>query len=199
MNRTSPPPPAGHDVAPLRADAPLARRPPPGAAPVRQWRWIVAGAVLALLALVLGVRLLVIDRLWPETRGQTLLDQAALALAEGRLDAEDGSGARQLYEAAAALDPDDVRPRAGLSRVSEAALQQARAALEAHRFDPAPCNSRVTSPRRAMRSMPSPMRYVHARPRTPGSTGCSPRPRPPRRTARWTALQVRRFLCTGGS
>ncbi len=137
MNRTSPPPPAGRDVAPLRADAPLARRPPPGAAPVRQWRWIVAGVVLALLALVLGVRLLVVDRLWPETRGQTLLDQAALALAEGRLDAEDGSGARQLYEAAAALDPDDVRPRAGLSRVSEAALQQARAALEAHRFDAA--------------------------------------------------------------
>ena len=141
MNRASPPPATERDVATspgaLRAGEPLARRRSSGIASTRRWRWIAAGLLLALLALVLVVRLLVVDRFWPETRGQTLLDQAGLALAEGRLDADDGSGARQLYEAAAALDPDDVRPRAGLSRVSEAALQQAREALEAHRFDAA--------------------------------------------------------------
>ncbi|WP_394004018.1 hypothetical protein ACF3M1_03625 [Luteimonas sp. WGS1318] len=90
-----------------------------------------------MLVLMLVVRLFVVDRLWPETRGQTLLDQAGIALAEGRLDADDGSGARQLYEAAQALDPDDARPRAGLSRVSDAAVMQARAALDARQFEAA--------------------------------------------------------------
>ncbi len=89
-----------------------------------------------LLAIVL-VRLLLVDRFWPENRGQLLLDQAERALIDGRLDVADGSGARQLFEAARALDPDDVRPQAGLSRVSDAALADARAALRDGRLDDA--------------------------------------------------------------
>src|SRR5690606_16702739 len=46
----------------------------------------------------------------------------------------DGSGARELYEAARAIDPDQPAPRAGLARVAEAALAQAADAVAQERF-----------------------------------------------------------------
>ena len=90
--------------------------------------WGAAAAALALLALLL-FRQPLADRLWPETRAQALRDQAAQALARGHLTAADGSGARELYEAAVAIDPDRRDARAGLARVAVAALAQAEAAL----------------------------------------------------------------------
>ncbi len=88
--------------------------------------------VVALL--ILAVRLFVVDRVWPETRVQTLLDQGAAALVTGQLSSVDGSGAREAYEAAQALDPDDARPGIGLSQVADAAVLQAQAAVEAGRY-----------------------------------------------------------------
>ncbi|MEF3083889.1 hypothetical protein V3391_16860 [Luteimonas sp. SMYT11W] len=102
----------------------------------RGW-WIAAGVFGLVVVLVVLVRLFLVDRLWPETRAQALLDEAAVATAAGRLSTPDGDGARQLYEAALALDPDDVRPRAGLAEVARAAVVQAAAAVEAGRFDDA--------------------------------------------------------------
>jgi len=140
VNRDSPPDPNAPDAAspsaPLRADARLSRHRPPEP-PARPWKWILFAAIVAVLVLIVLVRLLVVDRFWPETRSQSLLDRAATALVEGRLDESDGTGARQLYEAAQALDPDDARPRAGLGRVSQAAVTAAQAALDAGRFDDA--------------------------------------------------------------
>ncbi|MEL1265549.1 hypothetical protein AAD027_14405 [Pseudoxanthomonas putridarboris] len=75
------------------------------------------------------------DALWPETRVQQLLDQAGQALQQGRLDAADGTGARQLYEAAQALDNDRSEAITGLQRVGQAALLQASKALEQNRFE----------------------------------------------------------------
>lgn len=99
---------------------------------------LTALAVLAaVVLLVAGVRVLVIDRIWPETRVQALLDDADMAATAGRLSAPDGNGARQLYEAALALDPDDVRAQAGLSRVARAAVAQAAAAASTGRVDDA--------------------------------------------------------------
>ena len=89
--------------------------------------------VLLLLLLVLLRRPLA-DWLWPETRAQELRDQAAVALAHGHLSASDGTGARELYEAALAIDPDRTDARDGLMRVAQAALAQARAAIAADRF-----------------------------------------------------------------
>ncbi len=60
--------------------------------------------------------------------------QAETALQQGRLSEEDGSGARQRYEAAIAIDPDRAELRAGLSRVAQAAVQQARSASERGAF-----------------------------------------------------------------
>ncbi|WP_447941091.1 hypothetical protein [Pseudoxanthomonas mexicana] len=75
--------------------------------------------------------------LWPETRVQALLDQAGRALADGRLDADDGTGARQLYEAAQALDTDRSEAVVGLRRVAQDALRQAAVALAGNRFEEA--------------------------------------------------------------
>jgi len=92
--------------------------------------------------LVVGVLLLALlifrhplaDRLWPEARAQALREQAAQALAHGRLSADDGSGARELYEAALAIDPDRNEARIGLMRVAQAALVQARSAIATDRY-----------------------------------------------------------------
>lgn len=99
---------------------------------------LTAVVVLALVVvLVTGARVLVVDRIWPETRVQALLDEAAAASAAGRLSAPEGDGARQLYEAALALDPDDLRAREGLSDVARRAVAQAASAAEAGRIDEA--------------------------------------------------------------
>jgi len=95
---------------------------------LRPWQRWAAGFALVLLALVIAWRRPLSDRLWPEARAQALRDQAAVALAHGRLTAADGSGARELYEAALAIDPDRNDARIGLMRVAEAALAQARTA-----------------------------------------------------------------------
>ncbi|RNF84543.1 hypothetical protein EER27_07365 [Lysobacter psychrotolerans] len=90
------------------------------------------------LALVLGLlRRPLSDWLWPDTRGQQLRHDAAAALREGRLSAADGTGARELYAAAVALDPDRPDARDGLARVGRAALVQAETALADGRIDDA--------------------------------------------------------------
>ena len=102
----------------------------------RAWR----GAVLSvfavlLLALVAAVlfRQRIGDWIWPDPRVEALRNQAGAALAAGRLSVADGSGARELYESALALQPDQVEAREGLSRVALAALAQAGAHASAGR------------------------------------------------------------------
>ncbi|MCC4593545.1 hypothetical protein LL974_20660, partial [Xanthomonas campestris pv. cannae] len=80
----------------------------------RVWRWALA------LLLVLGMAVVVFrrplaDLIWPETRIQQLLDQGHAALRAGRLSAADGSGARERFEAALALDSDRMQARVGLA------------------------------------------------------------------------------------
>lgn len=105
---------------------------PPAAQP--WFGWGAAGAVmLVLLALVL-LRQPLSDRLWPDSRLQQLRGDAALALREGRLSSADGRGARELYEAALALDPDRDEARAGLTQVGQAALAQAERAIAQRRY-----------------------------------------------------------------
>ncbi len=122
-----------------RATAPDAaprRRPVPAWRDRRHWRWIaVVALILAMLVVVLRQPLA--DLLWPQTRIQSLLGQAGQALSEGKLDAADGSGARQLYEAAQALDTDRTEAADGLHRVAQAALAAADEALRQNRFDDA--------------------------------------------------------------
>ncbi|MET0289769.1 MAG: hypothetical protein ABW178_09100 [Pseudoxanthomonas sp.] len=89
--------------------------------------WTVFLSLIAVMALVAGAAAL-LGHGWPGTRLQTLLDEGNRALASGRLDNADGSGARQKFEAALALDDDRSEARDGLMRTGLAALIQAREA-----------------------------------------------------------------------
>ncbi|GAA4998705.1 hypothetical protein FNZ56_12115 [Pseudoluteimonas lycopersici] len=104
------------------------------------WRiWAQRATALALwllLALPL-LRVAALDRLWPQDQVLTLLEHAQDALDAGRLTAVDGSGARELYTAAIAMDPDRGEAREGLARVALAAAAQARDATSRNRFDQA--------------------------------------------------------------
>ena len=93
-------------------------------------------AMWLLLALPL-LRVAALDRLWPQDQVLTLLEHAQDALDAGHLTAADGSGARELYTAAIAMDPDRGEAREGLARVALAAVAQARAATSRNRFDEA--------------------------------------------------------------
>jgi len=120
------------------AASPPRRRHPALATGARQllrngWAWLLAAGLLMVVAGV-AVRRPLGDWLWPETRAHALRDAAVQALARGHLSAADGSGARELYEAAIAIDPDRSEARSGLVAVGRAALRQAEVALREHRF-----------------------------------------------------------------
>ncbi|MBA2079277.1 hypothetical protein [Rhodanobacter sp. PCA2] len=134
-------PPRG---APMRDDPPW-----PDAEPRRRWRrastmrnrprrgWLVPLLLLALVGVVAGAwigqnRL---RSLLPRTELNDVLSRAQQALAAGQLDGRDGTSARELYQAAMALEPDNDMARNGLHQVGMAELSQADAALQAGQFD----------------------------------------------------------------
>lgn len=96
-----------------------------------------------LLLLVIGlVTALWLNRDWlsnkvPRTDFNNMLGQAQQALQAGHLDGQDGTSARELFQAALALEPDNDRARAGLRQVGQAELSQADAALQAGQLDQA--------------------------------------------------------------
>ncbi len=96
--------------------------------------WCASALVVTLALMLVMFHRPLADRLWPEARAQVLRDQAAHELTRGHLTAVDGSGARELYQAALAIDPDRNEARAGLMRVAEAALVQARDATAADHY-----------------------------------------------------------------
>ena len=69
--------------------------------------------------------------LWPDPRYDALRQRAETALRAGRLTGADGDGARELFEAALALQPDQLEARDGLARVAQAALVRAEASAGA--------------------------------------------------------------------
>ena len=108
------------------------RKPPSSVGP--RWPLWAGIAFVALALLLIAFRQPLADRIYPENRIQSLQQEAATAMAQGRLTASDGSGARELYEAALALDPDRNDAIHGLMRVAEAAMAQARSAVTRNRF-----------------------------------------------------------------
>jgi tetratricopeptide (TPR) repeat protein len=114
---------------PLPPDPRAASRDLRGIVRTWPWRWILLGLAVCLVALM-AVRRPLADRIWPQSRSDGLHAAAEAALSAGRLTATDGTGARELFEAARALDPDDLAAQDGLARVARAAVAQARAAVE---------------------------------------------------------------------
>src|SRR5690606_20025110 len=115
--------------APVRpGDDPVRSPVVPRVSPWRRW--------LALALAVGGVVGLLVAReplshwLWPDTRIQQLRIDAGHALQAGQLSRADGQGARELYEAALALDHDRAGARDGLAAVGDAAVARAGAAVD---------------------------------------------------------------------
>jgi tetratricopeptide (TPR) repeat protein len=73
----------------------------------------------------------------PSTELNDVLGRADSALAAGKLDGTNGDSARELFEAARALQPDNDHARDGLRRVGQAEIAKADAALQAGRYDEA--------------------------------------------------------------
>lgn len=94
--------------------------------------WWLFGAVLVagVLTCLYLWRDPIAERLFPEPQRNRLMTQADAALAAGQLSSADGRGARELYTAVLALEPDHGAAREGLRRVGTAALVQARESLE---------------------------------------------------------------------
>lgn len=95
--------------------------------PPRGRGWVLL--VLAMVMLLGGLYVFrepLADRLLPATDRARLLDEADRALAAGRLSSpSDGRGARELYTAVLALEPDHAPARDGLRAVAQAALARA--------------------------------------------------------------------------
>ncbi|MEJ5207709.1 protein kinase [Denitratimonas sp. CY0512] len=103
----------------------------------RRWRGVLVLLVLVLLAgsLLYAFQDSLRQRL-PQTRMNAMLFEAAQALEQGHLSRADGQGARELYLAVLAQDPDSQTARQGLMEVGRRLLQRAREALA--QGDPAP-------------------------------------------------------------
>lgn len=106
--------------------------------------WSAGAIAIGLsIALIAALRGPVAEWLWPEAEAERLGALAEAAIRQGRLSAGDGSGARELYEAALAVDPDRAEARAGLARVALAALDAAGAATERGAFADAHAHLRL--------------------------------------------------------
>ena len=99
-------------------------------------RLLVAVSAILLLAMLIAVlfRGGISSWLWPDSRSEELRVQATTALQAGRLSANDGSGARELFEAALALQPDQVQAREGLAQVALTALARAENSIRQGRY-----------------------------------------------------------------
>ncbi|OOG42628.1 hypothetical protein [Rhodanobacter sp. C05] len=130
----SPRAPSGDDLPQVRIEPrrPRERTPP---APRRGGRrgWLVPFLLLLVIgmAAALWVNQSRLRGMLPRTDFNNVLGQAQQALQAGHLDGQDGTSARELFQAALALEPDNDRARAGLRQVGQAELSQADAALQA--------------------------------------------------------------------
>ena len=117
---------------------PPSRKPPPKVRPKRgnlprprrQRRWWPALVVIAVLAAGAWAwsHQAMLSGLLPQTQLNSLLTRADKAYAAGKLSGSPDS-ARDLYEAARAIDPDNEQALTGLQNVGNAELERARAAL----------------------------------------------------------------------
>lgn len=131
----SPPPAEPDDGLPRIQVEPVYRRGEPnGRDPYRKrHHWILPALIVVLLAAVGGLwfnqsRL---RSLVPRTDFDDVLHRAQVALQAGHLDGTDGTSARELFEAARALEPDNDAARQGLNDVGRAEVARADAAVRA--------------------------------------------------------------------
>lgn len=125
-----------------RIDFEAPRRAPPGRhrrLRVRSWHVVLLVVVLVLAggAWMLHQYQNSLRDMVPRTELNDVLSRADTALQDGRLDGTDGTSARELYQSARALEPDNDRARDGLHKVGMAELSRADTAYRAGRLDEA--------------------------------------------------------------
>ncbi|HEU4669387.1 MAG TPA: tetratricopeptide repeat protein [Dyella sp.] len=150
LDRPAPAPPAPDDglprvdveAPPHRAAAASSRvrrqsEAEPEQAPARKRGWLVPLALLVAvgLATVAWLNQDALRGLVPRTSFNDVLSRANAALQAGQLDGTDGTSARELFQAARALEPDNDRALDGLRAVGQAELTQGRKQLEAGDLD----------------------------------------------------------------
>lgn len=101
--------------------------------------WLLPVLLLVLIAVIATAWL---NQGWlrgklPNTELNDVLSRAQQALQAGHLDGQDGTSARELFQAAVALQPDNDRAADGLRQVGQAELAQADASLQAGHLDQA--------------------------------------------------------------
>lgn len=102
-------------------------------ASLRQRTVAIAALLLAMVLVMAAAGRLPGGWLGPDPRHEQLRVRAEQALRAGHLTAADGSGARELFEAALAIQPDRAEAREGLARVALLALAQAQGHARAGR------------------------------------------------------------------
>lgn len=105
--------------------------------PPRRWPWVLLAVLVLLGLLVLWLNQDHLRNLVPKTELNDVLTRAEIALKDGRLDGNDGTSARELFQNARALEPDNDRAREGLHQVGMAELSRADAAYRAGHLDEA--------------------------------------------------------------
>ncbi|HKT30834.1 hypothetical protein [Dyella sp.] len=131
--------PAPDDGLPPIKVEPAYRRGSGVKSPYKRPNWFLIVLIVVLLAAVGGLwfnesRL---RNLVPRTDFDDVLHRGQVALQQGHLDGSDGTSARELFEAARALEPDNDAARQGLNDVGRAEIARADAALQAGKIDDA--------------------------------------------------------------
>jgi tetratricopeptide (TPR) repeat protein len=132
----APHPPAEPDdgLPRIQVEPAYRRGEPNGRDPYRKrHRWILPTLIVLLLAAVGGLwfNQTRLRSLVPRTDFDDVLHRAQVALQAGHLDGTDGTSARELFEAARALEPDNDAARQGLNDVGRAEVARADAAVRA--------------------------------------------------------------------
>ena len=128
-------------LPPMKVDPGHRRSPSPGRGRHRKPRrgWLMPLVIVVVLLAVVGLwfNQNSLRGLVPRTDFDDVLHRAQVALQQGHLDGTDGTSARELFEAARALEPDNDAARQGLNDVGRAEIGRADAALQAGNLDQA--------------------------------------------------------------
>ncbi|RUL76852.1 hypothetical protein [Dyella choica] len=110
-----------------------------GKSPYRKHNWFLPALIVVLAAAIGGLwfNQTRLRSLVPRTDFDDVLHRAQVALQQGHLDGTDGTSARELFEAARGLEPDNDATRQGLNQVGRAEIARADAALHAGKIDEA--------------------------------------------------------------
>ncbi|HUA79333.1 MAG TPA: hypothetical protein VL997_03095 [Dyella sp.] len=135
LDRPLPPVNIDDGLPQIKVEPIYQRNPPPDddydPRPPRGWK--IPVLIVVLLAIIAGLWINQnrLRGMVPRTDFDNVLHRAQIALQQGHLDGTDGSSARELFEAARALEPDNDSARQGLNEVGRAEIARADAALQA--------------------------------------------------------------------